>query len=107
MYVIFPWFNGIINNFNNSNRIFYRSFSRRVFCQHKHDKTQYKVLKPDFNSNLTIHSVSKKLSGIIFLEDHSITSTKYRKPSNQYSAFIYLNPEVWTHLIKGRVVMSR
>ncbi len=92
MYVIFPWYNGVINRFNDGNRIFYRCLSRRVFFQHKHDKTQFKTLEPAFNSNLTIYEVSKKLSGIIFLEDHSITSSADLKPTNQYSAFTYLNP---------------
>jgi len=92
LFVVFPWFNGIVKNFNNSNQIFYRSFSRRVFFQYKNDETQFRTLNPEFNSDDTIYSVSKKLSGIVFLEDHSITSTSYDKPYNQYSAFAYLNP---------------
>jgi hypothetical protein len=90
LFVIFPWFNGVISPFRDGNKIFYRTFSRRVFCGYMKCRTPFKTLVPDFNSNLTIRSVSKKLSGIIFLEDYSITSSD--KSNEAYSAHVYLNP---------------
>ena len=90
LFVVFPWFNGLISNFGDSNRIFYRSFSRRVFCGYMRCGTLFKTFEPNFNSDLTVYSVSKKLSGLIFLEDHSITSPD--ESNKPYSAYAYLNP---------------
>ena len=40
-FVVFPWFNAVINDFCNSNTVFYRSFARRVFCQYKNDSAEF------------------------------------------------------------------
>lgn len=48
---------------------------------------------------LTVYSVSKKLSGIIFLEDHSITS--YDEFNEIYSAYVYLNPNADNSVAKA------
>ncbi|HYX51378.1 MAG TPA: hypothetical protein VE843_16650, partial [Ktedonobacteraceae bacterium] len=99
LFVIFPWFNGIISNFGGSNKIFYRSFSRRVFCGYMKCRTPFKTLKPDFSSNLTVRSVSKKLSGIIFLEDYSLTSNG--ELNKTYSAYVYLNSNADNSLLRS------
>lgn len=90
LFVVFPWFNGVISSFGGGNKAFYRSFSRRVFCGYMRRRTSFKTLEPDFNSDLTIRSVSKKLSGIIFLEDYSLTSSD--ESGKTYSAYVYMNP---------------
>jgi hypothetical protein len=74
VFVVFPWFNGIITTFNNSNKEFYRTFSRRIFCQYIHDKTSFKHFDSRFTGQETIYDISKKISGILFLEDNSILS---------------------------------
>ncbi len=71
-FVSFPWFNGLITDFGDSNRIFYRSMARRVFMQHRHDNRSFSELAPKFQGTETIHEVSQVLGGILFLEDDAI-----------------------------------
>jgi hypothetical protein len=99
LFVVFPWFNGVISRFGGGNKIFYRSFSRRVFCEYIRRRTLFKTFEPDFNSNLTVRTVSKKLSGIIFLEDNSITSRD--EPDGNYSAYVYLNPNADNSVVRS------
>ncbi len=90
VFVVFPWFNGIIHDFRNSNQIFYRSFSRRVFCQYLHSKDLFSSFNSKFTGSQTIYDVSKKITGIIFLEDKLLNA---QNPSDlNISAYIYHNP---------------
>jgi len=89
VYVIFPWYNNIINDFRNQNREFYRSFSRRVFCQYIHDTTPYSPFNPRLPDGQTKYEITRRLSGIIFLEDRIITRSK---SDNNMKAFVYFNP---------------
>jgi hypothetical protein len=75
-FVIFPWFNDIINNGQNSRITFYRSLSRRVFCQYQNKRKSFKKFDSKFNTNQTFSTISKYLSGILFLEDNTISSLK-------------------------------
>ena len=88
----------IVTDFSNSNRNLYRAFSRRVFCQYKHDNKLFKTINPKFTGNQTIYGVSNTLSSIIFLEDNTITS----KEPNQTNvkSFVYLNPNAVNSLLK-------
>ncbi|MDI6803295.1 MAG: hypothetical protein QME58_05540 [Bacteroidota bacterium] len=90
VFVVFPWFNGIITDFLDSNKKFYRAFARRVFCQYISTKTLFKELCPNFSGNQTIFDLTKKLSGLIFLEDKCIEERE--NESENVSSFIYLNP---------------
>lgn len=90
VYVIFPWYNGIVTNFADSNTQLYRSFARRVFCQYKRDSIPFKNFYPKFTGSQTIYEVSNNISGIIFLEDNTVLS-KDNNVSNTKS-FVYLNP---------------
>ena len=85
VFVILPWFNSLITNFNDSNRIFYRSISRRFFCQFMHTKKMYKIINPKFKGNDTCFEITKKLSGILFLEDNIVAGSGI-------NAFLYSNP---------------
>jgi len=89
-FVIFPWFNGIINDFNDSNIEYYRTFSRRVYCQYIHDKTRFNSFLASFGGSETMFEVSKKLSGILFLEDRSIMSDEV--DTHNIKSYIYFNP---------------
>lgn len=90
VYVVFPWYNGIVNDFSDTNIQLYRSFARRVFCQYKHDNTLFKVINPKYSGSQTIYEVSNTLSGIVFLEDNTILS---KKPSQtNVKSYVYLNP---------------
>jgi hypothetical protein len=90
VYVVFPWYNGIVTNFADSNTQLYRSFARRVFCLYKHDNNPFKNFYPKFTGSQTIYEVSNNISGIIFLEDNTVLS-KVNNVSNTKS-FVYLNP---------------
>jgi hypothetical protein len=71
-FVVFPWFNNVINDFCDSNAIFYRAFARRAFCQYKADSVEFKTWMPHYTGPESISEVSKHLGGILFIEDHSI-----------------------------------
>jgi len=88
--VVFPWYNIVITDFENSNIKFYRSMARRVFCQHINDKTKFKTFNSSFTGEQTIFEVSRHLSGIIFLEDNTISSKEPTKTN--VKSFVYLNP---------------
>jgi len=98
VFVVFPWFNGIINDFRESNKIFYRAFSRRCFCQYKDNSDLFKSIMPQFIGSETIYDISRYLSGILFLEDHSITCMH-----SNYSvvkSYFYINPNAKNSLMK-------
>ncbi|MCX6291627.1 MAG: hypothetical protein NT126_07660 [Bacteroidetes bacterium] len=101
VYVIFPWYNGIVSSFSNSNIKLYRSLSRRVFCQYKHDSTLFKTFNSKFTGSQTIYQISNFLSGIIFLEDNTILS----KEPNQTNvkSYVYLNPNAINSLNRSLV----
>jgi len=96
--VSFPWFNGIVSDFSQSNIKLYRSLSRRVFCQNRHRRIQLKSAIPNFNGKETVHEVSRCLSGILFIEDKSIL----QKTTAQFSTtgYFYLNPNALNRLDK-------
>jgi hypothetical protein len=90
VFVIFPWFNSLIIDFLDSNKLFYRSLSRRVFCQYINRCDKLKIFFPKFEGNETLFEVSKKLSGILFLEDKSIDSDASQMVN--VDSYFYLNP---------------
>lgn len=89
MFVINPWFNQeMIGNLKNQNQTFYRSLARRVFFEfHSNDKDLSTIINK-VKEPLMASYVSQKISGLIFLEDQSITETG----KDRYKAYIYLNP---------------
>lgn len=90
VWVLNPWFNSLITDFVNRDGVFYRALSRRLFCQYKHASQRFSELRPDFRGPETTYEVCRKLSGVLFLEDSSITD---RCPSSaNVRAFMYLNP---------------
>lgn len=99
VFVIFPWFNGIISSFQNSNKIFYRALARRTFLQHKNNRKKLQEINPKFNSNKTIYKVSKKLSGILFLEDNSIMSET--PDEHNVKGYFYINPNADNKIGRG------
>jgi hypothetical protein len=88
--VHFPWFNQVINDFNDSNKKFYRATARRVFCQYKNNSTLFSSFNSKFKGSQNVAEVSQHLSGIIFLEDDSIMSVNAHKPN--VVSFVYYNP---------------
>ena len=88
--VIFPWFNNLVLNFSSNNKHFYRSISRRVFCQYKNLNDPFTNVLNNFNGDASIYEVSRKISGLIFIEDSTINSRD--SDAINASPFIYMNP---------------
>lgn len=96
VFVIFPWFSEKVTNQIGSTDIFYRAFCRRFFCQYAKDSTPAKSSLKSFASNESMAQVTEKLSGVLFLEDASITSSDASQQNIR--AFAYLNPNA-THKV--------
>jgi hypothetical protein len=101
--VSFPWYNGIITDFANSNIRFYRAMARRVFCQYLNENSLFQTIKPEFNGTQTIHEVSRHISGIIFLEDNTILSEDPNQ--SNVKSFVYYNPNA-IHSIQSSTARS-
>lgn len=83
--VNFPWYNNRINSFINADELYYRALSRRTFCGYKHSSDAMVDINPKYIGSESPHEVSQHLSGIIFIDDHSIFT-------DTYSCHTYLNP---------------
>ena len=90
VFVSFKWYNQNLSDFDNDNLKIYRSIARRVFCQYQNNNALFNTIKTSFTGPETIHEVTKKLSGIIFLEDNCISSEE--KTKTNVKSFVYLNP---------------
>ncbi|WP_345977562.1 hypothetical protein [Sulfurimonas sp. HSL3-7] len=92
VFVVFPWFSerALNSNLDSSNEKFYRSFARRFFCDYSSKSTKAQVIYKKYSGQESIFDITKQLSGVLFLEDQSITSSE---PKDQnIKAFAYLNP---------------
>ena len=101
VFVFFPWFSEKVIGQFDSNQIFYRSLCRRFFCQYAKDLSPAKnsPLCKGFQGSETLAEVPEKLSGILFLEDTSITTSDTE--SQNVEAFAYLNPNA-AHKVSDR-----
>ena len=89
-FVVNPWFNRQLNDFCNFNEFYYRSVSRRVFCEFKNDNTPAGMYFNDIkNLSITISDISKSIAGILFIEDKSV---KKDPDGLLYKSYLYLNP---------------
>nr|WP_129732319.1 hypothetical protein [Parabacteroides goldsteinii] len=90
VFVNFPWYNQAVVNGWNYNKIYYRAVARRIFCQYQHITTPMKQILSEFQGNETVYDVTKKITGIIFIDDNCISS---EIPSSQNTtSYIFLNP---------------
>lgn len=104
IFVVFPWFNGVINKFNSENKKFYRAFSRRIFCQYKYPSRKVKLCNDKFDGAQTMYRITKYLSAIIFLEDISIKRNISNQKKNRLNinSYIYINPNATNPLKRIR-----
>ncbi len=99
IFVIFPWFSESVTGLERANETFYRSFCRRFFCQYARGAIKAKQMLGRFNGEDSAFDITKKLSGVIFLEDRSITANS---PAQQnVEAYAYLNPNSENKLGNG------
>lgn len=82
-----PWFNQIDSDTFSFNEILYRALSRRIFMQFRYDNKKMSEINSKFQSNYTIDTVSQCLSGIMFIDVHSVVDKGYT-----YKWYIYANP---------------
>lgn len=94
VFVWFPWFSGLSHPFG-FNRIYYRSFCRRFFCQYMRDERAARDVMEDFNGDITMQEVASSLSGVLFIEDNTSI-----KPEEKREVFAYLNPNA-KHKVSG------
>lgn len=104
VYVIFPWYNNIVRPFAGLNQVFYRSVSRRVFCNPCCDRTLLATLLgpqkvAERLSGITVGEASRSLSGLLFLEDNCITSGK--PAGSNTCGYLYANPNASNRLTKS------
>lgn len=98
-FVINPWFNQELNSDKKFLEVFLRSLSRRIFIELNKDKTDLAILFPELSgNNITIEEVSKKISGIVFIYDESIT----KEEEEINDVYIYLNPNATNKILKER-----
>ena len=90
VFVIFPWFSEKVLIPFCSSDVFYRSFSRRFFCQYAKDTKPANSILRSFQGTETIAQVTEKLTGVLFLEDTSITSSN--TDDLNVRGFAYFNP---------------
>lgn len=90
IFVVFPWFSEKISSLGKVNEIFYRSFSRRFFCEYAAKPTKAKDIFKNYSGEDSVFEVTKKLSGVLFLEDKSITSDT--PTAQNVEGYAYLNP---------------
>lgn len=99
VFVIFPWFSENVSSLGKANEIFYRSFSRRFFCEYAAKSIKAKEMFKSYSSEDSVFDVTRKLSGVLFLEDKSITANT---PAEQnVEGYAYLNPNADKRIGRG------
>jgi len=99
IFVIFPWFSEKISSLGKANEIFYRSFSRRFFCEYAAKPTKAKDIFKKYIGEDSVFEVTKKLSGVLFLEDKSITADT--PTAQNVEGYAYLNPNADKKIGRG------
>lgn len=98
--VNFPLYNRRIISFVDEDEVFYRSLARRTFCEYKNQSTLMSEIVSKYKGTETVFDVSNHLSGIIFIDDQSLTV-------DTYSCHIYLNPNATNKLSFGRLYLEQ
>jgi hypothetical protein len=97
IFVINPWFNNEISDFCDHNSIFYRSLTRRVFMELIKNNTDVSIFYPKLaGKGLKIKDIVSLISGIVFIEDKSITLTE----KDIYNVYFYTNPNAINKKVK-------
>jgi len=99
IFVIFPWFSEKIPSLGNANEIFYRSFSRHFFCEYAAKSTKAKDRFKKYTGEDSLFEVTKKLSGVLFIEDKSITADT--PTAHNVEGYAYLNPNADKKIDRG------
>jgi len=87
VFVNFPWFHQVVKDFAKMNECYYRALARRTFIQYEHSREKAKNKIEKYTGKESMRLLARRLTGIIFIEDHSINETK-----DKYHTYVYLNP---------------
>lgn len=91
VFVVHPWFNGVnAQDFGGAQAVFFRALSRRVFCDLTKDTSTIGEAP-----GLTVADVASRLSGILFIVDHSVVAPEHgdpETPEGLMRGFLYRNP---------------
>ena len=87
VFVNFPWFKQLVKDSFGMNEWYYRALARRTFMQYEHSNAKASEIILGYKGNDTKRSIARCLSGIVFIEDHSILKT-----NDKYQTYVYLNP---------------
>lgn len=93
--VNFPWYNNRIHPFIDGDEMYYRALARRTFCGYKYSTVPMKDINPKYTGSETPYEISRHLSGIMIIDDHSIET-------DTYSCHVYLNPNAVNPIKYGR-----
>lgn len=100
VFVNFPWYNNRIRSFIDGDEMYYRALARRTFCGYKHSTEPMNAINPKYVGLETPYEISRHLSGIVFIDDHSIET-------DTYSCHVYLNPNAVHPIDYGRSYLNQ
>lgn len=75
VFVIFPWSSEKVFMFESSNRVFFKELGEIFFNSYMDSSVPAKSFNNKFQTMITADEVTRHLSGIIYLEDKTITAT--------------------------------
>ena len=79
------WYRGLNSfDFTEPDGVFYRSLARRTFCEHINDGVLMKSVVQGYKGNETVDEVSRRLAGLIFIDDDI--------EKDSYSCYVIMNP---------------
>lgn len=102
VFVNFPWFKQLVIDFADMNEYYYRALARRTFMQYEHSREKAKEIREGYIGNQSMRVLARCLTGIIFIEDHSVKETE-----NKYRTFVFLNPNARNRYKSMRVYLEQ
>lgn len=95
VFVVHPWINGNCYSGLVEPEVLFRSLARRVFCRLSKIETPY-----DGRSNLTYSTIAKTITGLMFIVDNSVKSSKNKHNKNDsdfsiFDVYLFWNPNVY------------
>ena len=93
VFVNFSWFKQLVTDFANMNEYYYRALSRRTFIQYERSRSKANEIVDGYIGKETKRRLARCLTGIIFIEDHSV-----KEKEKKYKSFVYLNPNAYNRV---------
>lgn len=97
IFVNFPWFGEQIPPFDGVKTSFYRSLCSSFFEGYNNSTVKGAKVNTKINTDISAHEITKHLSAIIFIDDHSVLGDIIE--NNQLKAFSYINNRAINNVI--------